>query len=523
MNDELFERRFDYSAAIFPEPRAFQVRSHKALQEGFARGNMRQILCAATGSGKTFIGLKLIHGAVIKGRRATFVCDRTALIDQTSARADDYGLEHGVIQANHWRRDNKIPFQIASIQTIQARGYWPESDVIVLDECHAVYKAVREKLAITKAAVIGLTATPCTKGLGKIYSNLINAATMHELVELGILVPMRILVCESPDMAGAETSGGEWTDKAASERELTIVGDVVAEWLKHGENRKTIAFGPDIAYCNELVGRFNSVGVCAAAYTSDTQAEERRALLAEYSKPDSAIRILASVNALAKGFDQPDVSCVILARPLRKSLSEFIQSIGRGLRCSPETGKTDCLMLDHAGNFGRFMADLEHVYYNGFTTLDDAEKLDKVIRTEPSEAKGCPKCGYKPFLRRCMACGFEKQTEAKQVENAGVMREIRIGKKVLAPDAHHLWQQLCFYAATSKKPQGRAAHLFKDITGGYPPRDWHIDFTEKRQPTPATLSKIKSLNIAFIKGREKGQRARHERALDEGFNRAMGE
>jgi superfamily II DNA or RNA helicase len=44
----------------------------------------------------------------------------------------------------------------------------------------------------TRAAVIGLSATPFSAGLGKIFTNLINATTMHELTESGVLVPMRI-------------------------------------------------------------------------------------------------------------------------------------------------------------------------------------------------------------------------------------------------------------------------------------------------------------------------------------------
>ena len=508
MNDELFARNYDYSQANFPPPRDWQTRAINALREGFKQGHTKQILCAPVGGGKTMVALNLVHGSLVKKRRATFVCDRTVLIDQTSKRADEYSLEHGIVQANHWRRDTHVPFQIASIQTIQARGFWPQSDLIVNDEAHTIYKAMRERIENHPGAVIGLTATPCTQGLGKLYTNLINAATMHELTEEGILVPMRILECVSPDMAGAETSGGEWTDRAASQEELKIVGDVVAEWIKHGENRKTVAFGPDIAYCTELIQRFNAAGVCARAYTSDTNADERKTLLAEFEKPGSQIRILASVAALAKGFDVPDVSCIIMARPLRKSLSEFIQSLGRGLRCSQATSKTECLVLDHSGNTHRFMRDFEQVYFNGFTSLDESEKLDKIIRKEEYEPKGCPSCGYKPFLKRCISCGFERVTHADAEESAGVMREIRIGKKVLAPDAYHLWQQLCSYAADSKVPQGRAAHLFKDITGSYPPREWHIDRTEKLAPTGPTLSKIKSLNIRFVKGRERWQSTR---------------
>jgi superfamily II DNA or RNA helicase len=496
----------NYASTSFPSPRDFQVSAHEKLRAGVRRGHKKQLLVAPTGSGKTYLGLRVAHESLIKGRRALFVCDRTALINQTSERADAYGLTaHGIVQANHWRRDNAKPFQIASIQTISARGYWPEADVIIIDEAHTQYKAWVEHLQKTEAAVIGLTATPCSRGLGLSFTNMVNAATMHELTESGVLVPLRILSCTRPDMTGAETSGGEWTDRAAAERETHIIGDVVAEWAKHGEGRKTIAFGADIAYCTELAQRFNQAGIVADTFTSETSATEREYLLKEFRKPDSKIRILVSVEALAKGFDVQDIGCVIDARPLRKSLSTAIQMWGRGLRSSKETGKTDCLLLDHSGNIIRFLKDYTDVFFNGFQSLDMSEKLDATVRDEKDfTPAGCPGCGYKPFHRRCMSCGFEKPTLALEDSSAGEMREIRIGKTVIASDGYDLWRQLCAYARGSSKPEkqpGRAWHLYQDITGEKPPRAWVFDSTANAPVTRGTLNKIKSLRIAFIKGR----------------------
>ena len=499
----------NYASTSFPVPRDFQTTAHEKLRDGARRGHRRQIIVAPTGAGKTYLGLRIAHEALTKGRRALFVCDRTALIDQTSARADEYGLTaHGVVQANHWRRDNLMPFQIASIQTISARGYWPESDVIIIDEAHTQYSAWVEHLKKTSAAVVGLTATPCSRGLGLSFTNMVNAATMRALTEEGILVPMRILSCTKPDMSGAATSGGEWTDRAAAEREALIVGDVVAEWIKYGEHRKTIAFGADIAYCTMLAQRFNEAGICADTFTSETTPAERAVLLAEFNKPNSAIRVLISVEALAKGFDVQDIGCVIDARPLRKSMSTAIQMWGRGLRSSPNTGKTDCLLLDHSGNIQRFLRDFEDIYHNGFSTLDMSENLDAEARQEPDSGKevaGCPQCSHKPFHRRCMACGYEKTTLALEDTSAGEMREIKIGKNVIAADKHDLWRQVCSYARGASKPEkqaGRAWHLYCDITGERPPRDWSFDDTENTIITRGTLNKIKSLRIAFIKSKE---------------------
>jgi len=443
---------------------------------------------------------------LMKGRRALFVCDRTALINQTSERADAYGLSnHGIVQANHPRRDNSLPFQIASIQTLAARGYWPDADVVIIDECHTCYASSTEYIAKTKAAVIGLTATPCTKGLGLIYHNVVNAATPHELTQAGVLVPLNILSCEQPNMAGAKTtSTGEWTEKAAEERELEIVGDVVAEWLKYGENRKTIGFGATIAYCEELCRRFNAQGVNADLWTSETSHEDRENILKEFKKPDSRIRILLSVDALAKGFDVQDVGCIIDARPLRKSFSTAVQMWGRALRASPETNKKDALLLDFSGNIRRFQDEFEDIYFNGFTSLDDSEKLDATPRNERDwDTKGCPKCSHTPFNKRCMACGYEKIKQSTVEEAPGTMRPVMIGKKKLADNERDLYAQLWNYARKYIKlesQKGWVWYKYQDILGKKPPGYWNHATVPNVEVTRATAAKLKQLHIAYKKG-----------------------
>jgi superfamily II DNA or RNA helicase len=352
-----------------------------------------------------------------------------------------------------------------------------------------------------KAMVVGLSATPFSPGLGRIFTNLVNAATMASLTDSGVLVPMRVFSCRRPDMSGAETSGGEWTDRAAEERELVLVGDVVSEWNRLARGLKTIVFGATINHCAEIARQFNEAGVPAAMFTCETQEDERKALLDDYRKPDSYIRVLVSVEALAKGFDVPDVGCVCDCRPLRKSLSTAIQMWGRGLRSSPETGKTECLLLDFSGNIIRFADDYSQIFFNGLDKLDDGEKLDKAVRRdEDKEPKACPKCGYTPMGKRCVQCGYEPAPQSLVQHLPGEMQEITLNGKKLAPDAAHLWAQLATYARTHSAPekqQGRAAHLYREMTGGWPPREFKVESAPVVEPTRNVIGKIKSLQIAF--------------------------
>jgi superfamily II DNA or RNA helicase len=492
-----------YASASFPEPRAFQDAAHQQLRDGVRAGHRMQLLMAPTGAGKTYLGLRIIHEALLRGKRAIFVCDRKTLIEQTSAVADTYGLgAHGIIQADHWRTNSEMPFQIGSVQTLDRR-LWPSFDVIVVDEAHTQHKAWTEHVQNCDAKVIGLSATPFSAGLGRIFTNLVNAATMRDLTESGVLVPMRVFSCTKPDMTGAETSGGEWTDKAAETRGMEIIGDVVTEWCKFARDRKTIVFGATIKHCEELCRQFNDVGVMAAMFTSHTPDVERKELLAEYAKPDSAIRVLISVEALAKGFDVKDVGCVCDCRPLRKSLSTAIQMWGRGLRSSPETGKTDCMLLDFSGNIIRFAEDFEDVFHNGLAALDHGEKLDKAIRRdEDKQERACPSCGRTPFAKRCMACGFESQSASLIVHESGEMREILIGKRKAADDPRHLWEQLCTLSRTRGNPDKAAARAyvwFKEITGVTPLRSWQFDATPNVPVSRPVMNKIQSMRIAYAK------------------------
>lgn len=502
MQAELLEREAaNYAGASFPPPREFQTAAHEKLRLGYIAGHIRQMLMAPTGAGKTYLGMRIAHETLLKGKTALFVCDRTTLINQTSATADHYGMsEHGIIQAQHWRNDRSSAFQICSLQTL-ARRDWPDADVIIIDEAHTQYKAWTDHVQTCRAAVIGLSATPFSTGLGKIFTNLVTAATMHDLTESGVLVQMRVFSCAQPDMRGAATAGGEWTDRAAAERGMQIVGDVVLEWQKFASDRKTIVFGATIGHCEELTRQFNEAGIMAACFTSDTKPDERTALLAEYRKPDSALRVLVSVEALAKGFDVPDVACVCDCRPLRKSLSTAIQMWGRGLRSSPDTGKTDCILLDFSGNIIRFADDFADIFFNGLDSLDMGEKLDQAVRKddEEREPKACPACGYTPCGKRCIACGHEAERPSLIVHESGALVEFKVGKATVG-DKLKVWEQcvtLCRGQGKAETAPGRAAHLYRSITGAFPRGLPNFDQTQNVPVSRGVLNKSRANSIAF--------------------------
>ena len=495
----------DIEAALkkVPEAREFQKTARRLLREGFAAGHRCQMVCAPTGSGKTILAMFLILESLRRGKRVIFVADRKTLINQTSEVADSLGLSsHGVMMAGHWRFNPALPFQIASAQTL-ARRSWPDADLIIIDEAHTQLKTWTDHIPTCRAAVIGLSATPFSPGLGRLFTNLVNATTMAELTAAEVLVPMRVMSCTKVNMAGAATAGGEWTDSAAQERGLEIVGDVVHEWVKHGEGRKTIVFGSTIAHCEGMAREFNNAGVMAALFTAETTESERKELLAEFKQPDSGLRVLISVEALAKGFDVPSVSCVCDVRPLRKSLSTAIQMWGRGMRAAPATGKTDMLLLDFSGNIIRFSEDYEAIYHAGLANLDAGEKLDKAVRKDrdenTEEPKGCPQCQFKPFKKQCMSCGFQIIRENLITHEAGAMVEFMVGKATIG-DKLNVWAEAvsqCRRAGNQSTVRQRAAHLYKSITGAFPRGLPDVDLVPNVIVSRGVLNKYRANMIAF--------------------------
>lgn len=483
----------------------FQVASVEALRENIRNGIKNQVLAAPTGSGKTVIGSHLLDECLTKGKRGIFLCDRISLIDQTSAMLDDYGIPHGVIQAQHWRWQPHQKIQVASAATLEKRG-WPECDLIIVDEAHTIRKHTADRIIGRDVIVIGLTATPFTKGMGKLYDAVVTVRTTNQLIDEKRLCPFTTFAASAPDMTGAKVVAGEWTDDAAEERSMPIVGDCVAEYLKHGNEKKFIAFGVSVRHCEEIQKQMLATGIQCELYTYHTGDEARAEMVREFRKTDSRIRGLISVAALAKGFDVPDVECIIMARPLKSSLAEHIQILGRGLRWDNANPDKRCVVLDHSGNMVRFWSQMCDFFENGCNELDDGTKKEKK-KAEPKakEPMKCPKCAqvHNP-LPACPACGFEYQKKAVPEHVAGELRELNNTASAPREEKQQWWSELRFVAKERGYKEGWAAHKYREKFGVWP--RGLID--NECEPSRKTLNWILSQQIKWAKRRPLTQEER---------------
>lgn len=488
------------------ELRDYQTAAFDQARELIRQGKRRILINAPTGGGKTVLASALMEMCVSKGRRATFVVDRLSLIDQTSAMFFRYGIDHGCIQGDHPLYRPSMQVQVCSVQTLAKRA-WPDSDLDVFDEAHVLHASHKRRMGEAGSVVIGLTATPFTKGLGKWFDAVVNVTTTRRLIEQGWLSPYRIFSCAEPDMAGVEVkSTGEWDEKQASDRALKVVGDVVAEYLKHGGGRKFICSAVDTAHVDELVRQFVAAGINASAYTYKEAAEDRADITQEFRRADSSIRGLVTVTAASRGFDVPDVSCIIMARPLRKSLAEHIQLLGRGLRIAPEAGKQDCLVLDHSGNAARFFGRTEEFFDRGIDDLDDGRpKKKKAAEKKEVEPVKCPDCRavHKP-APHCPVCGHEYPRKVTVQHVAGTLKELIAGgrRRELTLE---LWPQVAGYAVAHKGDDDDGARrmalaIYRGMTGAWPLASW--EDTSPVAPSQEVRNRILADRIRYQKQRQ---------------------
>ena len=480
--------------------RPYQSQSLDGVR-GYMRSGVKNVLLTAgTGAGKTIMACEMIKSALEKGTKVAFIVDRLSLINQTSEVFNANGIHHTIMQAGRYHRAYE-DVHLISVQTMAKRGLPEGVGLIIVDEAHTIHKEIIRLIKGRTIPCVGLTATPFTKGLGKYYDAVVNVTTTHKLIADGYLSPYKIFACVAPDMSGVPVYAGEWAQKEAGKRALEVVGDVVAEYQKHGEGRKFICSAVDTAHVEELHRQFSAAGIITANYTYRTSEEEREEMVNEFRKPDSYIRGLITVTAASKGFDVPDVGCIIMARPLRKSLAEHIQLFGRGLRIHPE--KYDCIILDHSGNCGRFWVDTETFFSTGHTVLDDGEKKDKPkAQAEEKEPMTCPSCKrlHNP-APVCPACGFEYPKKLNKVEHkAGTLVELIADGAANGKNAT-LWQQLCSYSA-ARKPNDdealkRARGLYKSITKNWPPFNWGFERCDV-EIMPAVAKQIQRADIAYF-------------------------
>jgi superfamily II DNA or RNA helicase len=497
--------------------RPYQANAVQNCRLALAGGKVRIMLCSPTGSGKTEIGMALVKGTRLKGRRVAFLCNRVHLVEQTSRRFAKSKIPHGIIQGENTRNVYE-PVLVASIQTIARRGL-PDVDLLIIDEAHTVAgsKDYRAVMAAAKCPVIGLSATPYARGLGKHYDELggplfermVIAATIPELIADGFLVDCDVYAPSEPDMAGIKQSRNGFGELDYSDADVAravdkpeLVGDIVTHWLRLAKGTPTVCFASNIAHSKHIVEQFQAVGVPAEHLDCYTDEAERQAILRRIETGETLV--ISNVGILAEGWDFPACRTLILARPTR-SLIRYIQMAGRVLR--PHASKVRALILDHSGTVTRL----------GFPTdefpleLDDGTPRQQAGQQQKERAeqlpKACSSCSYmKPAgLHKCPVCDFAPERRSDVDVQEGEL--VLVKKKADKMSKQAFYSQLLGVAESKGYRSGWVAHKYREYFGV-----WPRGLTdEAAEPTAEVHCFLKHLQIRDAK-RAKAKEARHAAA-----------
>lgn len=373
-------------------PREYQLEALDAILSRQEGGVTRQLCVLPTGTGKT-----VLFGLLARelNTKTLIIAHREQLIRQAveKVRLVWPKATIGVCMADRDEIDAQVV--VASIQSASkpqrlTRLKDQNFQLLVIDEAHHAvadtYRKLIEELGFFsnehRKLLLGVTATPQCKrgGLGDIFQEVVFERSIGVMIKAGYLSNLkgkRILT--STNLNGIGTSREDFIENQLSEvcntpERNSLIAD---SFLEHCPDSKGIAFTCDVQHAIDLANAFKSKGVKASAIYGAMSDEEKASIMKCYSCGE--LQMLTNCSLLTEGYDQPDISTVLMCRPTR-SQSLYVQCIGRGTRLHP--GKVDCLVLDFCDNYHSV---------ESLATLDKAVPLPADAETEGEESEDAVK------------------------------------------------------------------------------------------------------------------------------------
>lgn len=407
--------------------RGYQEDAIQAVQDAWSRGVAGPLVASATGSGKTTIISELLRRMVKPSQqRAILIAHTEEIITQMRDRVanqfngalDERYTERaapgiGIVMADEDAADARL--LIATRQSLHPKRLdrvllHGKIDYIVIDEAHhagpgTTYLDIVQTIRAHNPSVriVGFTATPNrTDGLalGALWTEIVFEWLIPDGIKQGYLVPpTRQRITTEVNLSGVQNVGGDYNAK----RMVSVLG--ASNWAELAykaymdyiapKDRLTLAFFPSVEMSREFAAHLRERNIPAAHLDGNTDKDTRRKMLQDYKA--RRIKVLSNYGVLTEGFDAPETSAILMARPTRSS-TLFTQIIGRGLR--PFPGKTDCLIVDLA------VTDVR--------ALETGTLIGKMTI--------CKECGIEHFagLRACPQCGYVRGWKERARDGAPV-------------------------------------------------------------------------------------------------------
>ena len=331
--------------------RPYQITATTRISEGLSAGINRQLLVAATGTGKTEVVVHLPE--ILKDKlpgQTMFIVHRDELAQQAIRKFRKRNPNMNVQQEAGAEHCDPVLADcvVASVQTLGRKGtnrldkFNRETlDKFIVDEAHRSvadsYYNIYNHFGLLQdndpRLLLGITATPQRgdgSGLGKLYQKIVYTYSLRQAIEDGYLVDVKgIRVDTKTSLDGVSTKAGDYDQKELSDTVNTPERNklVASAYVQHCGNRHALVFGVDIKHSKDLAEAFRKEGVNAeAVWGADSDRHDKVQRFR-----DGKIQVLCNCQLLVEGFDLDTISCVVLASPTKSGVI-FSQRIGRGTR-----------------------------------------------------------------------------------------------------------------------------------------------------------------------------------------------
>ena len=350
------------------QPRPFQERLLELLQVSRSEGHHRNLLVAATGTGKTVMAA-LDYASLrdhLPRARLLFVAHREEILDQSMATFR-YALRDPSFGEKWVRghRPERFEHVFASIQSLSSRGVesLPPNhfDVVVVDEFHhaaaSSYQALLER--VEPRQLLGLTATPeRSDGLPILHwfdDRIAAELRLWDAIDEQYLAPFLYYgIHDGVDLSDIPWRRGQGYDIDALTNVYTSsdawVRLVIAQIRQYVDTSamRCLGFCVSVEHARYMAERFRRQGIPSVAIWGQTPPSARQEALRDLAS--GHVKVVFSVDLFNEGVDVPNIDCVLMLRPT-ESPTLFLQQLGRGLRKAP--GKAFCTVLDFVGQHRR--------------------------------------------------------------------------------------------------------------------------------------------------------------------------
>jgi len=355
-------------SSIEVTPRPFQERLLELLAVARLQGRHRNLLVAATGTGKTVMAavdyarLRAAHPR----SRLLFVAHREEILDQSIAtfrhvlRDASFG-EKWV--GGHRPRDFEHVF--ASVQSLNASGIdaiaADHFDVVIVDEFHHAAAASYDRLLqkVNPQELLGLTATPeRSDGLPILHwfgDRIAAELRLWDAIDQQHLVPFLYFgIADDTDLSDIPWKRGTGYDVTALTNLYTsndawarLVITQVRRYVDP-ETMRCFGFCVSVEHARFMAARFSHHGIPAVAVSGQSSSSERDKALRDLAA--GTTKAVFSVDLFNEGVDVPDADAILMLRPTESPVL-FLQQLGRGLRKA--RNKSLCTVLDFVGTHHR--------------------------------------------------------------------------------------------------------------------------------------------------------------------------